>query len=314
MSVNKSIVVVGSINLDLVASVDRMPAPGETIKSLGFATYSGGKGANQAVSVAKLGGPVVMIGRLGDDVFADRLLADLISHGIETDFIRKVPGPSGTAVIMKMPQGDNSIVVNTGANYRLLPEDIDLHDAEIGRASIILTQLEIPMSTVEYLGTLATSLNIPFVLDPAPACPLSSSLLRNVTWLTPNESETRILLRDTGMKLPDTFDVVAAGQAAAYLLGFGVRNVLLKLGSVGVYMEGVDVTATLIPAFSVTAVDTTAAGDSFNGAFAYALAVRGMAPVDAARFACSAAAISVTRIGAQPSIPTLKEVEEFLKT
>jgi len=300
----KKIVVVGSINLDLVASVQRMPVAGETITGQAFSTYPGGKGANQAVGAAKLGGNVVMIGRLGEDVFAPQLLDALASVGIATHCVENVAGPSGSAVIMVTPEGNNSIVVIPGANDALQPEQLDLD--ELRSAALILSQLEIPLPTVERLAHLAAEFGVPFMLDPAPARSLPQSLLQNVTWLTPNESETQILLHHLGGG-----ESIQPEAAAKHLLNTGIRNVILKMGSKGVFLSGSDVTSTYLPSFRVEAVDTTAAGDAFNGGFAYAL-TEGMKPIEAARFANAVAAISVTQVGAQPSMSVLVEVETML--
>jgi len=309
----KKIVVVGSINLDLVAYVPRMPGEGETIVGNDFATYPGGKGANQAVAAARLGGDVAMIGRLGQDHFAKQLLRDLEDAGVNTECVLNVPRPSGSAVILVTAQGGNSIVVIPGANHELRPADLDLHIDALRDASIILAQLEIPIDTVHHLGELAATLGVPFILDPAPAQPLSPNILRNVTWLTPNESETASILEHLGYPANDLLTESAAPAVAERILATGVRNVILKLGSRGVYLSGKDVPSTYVAPYRVEAVDTTAAGDAFNGGFAYALTI-GLPPVDAARFACAVAAISVTRAGAQPSMPTIAEVESLTST
>jgi|SRR6187402_159732 len=303
----KKILVVGSINLDLVALVPRMPVAGETLTGRSFATYSGGKGANQAVCAARLGGSVGMIGRVGDDPFATQLLDSLKSEQIATHCIEHVTGPSGSAVILVTPAGDNSIVVIPGANDALQPEDLDLYLDELRSASLILSQLEIPLATVERLAELAKEFGVPFVLDPAPARELPSGLLRNVTWLTPNESETRILLH--GLRGSSDFEPAVA---ANHLINTGVRNVILKRGSQGVFLSGEAVKDTYLRAFPVKVVDTTAAGDAFNGGFAYALS-EGMEPIEAARFASAVAAISVSKAGAQPSMPRLAEVHGLME-
>jgi ribokinase len=303
----KKIVVVGSINLDLVTKVPRMPVEGETIFGSGFATYPGGKGANQAVAASRLGGEVVMIGRLGQDDFGKQLLRDLQGAGVNTEAVLSVPKPSGSAIILVEPRGRNSIVVIPGANHELRPEDLDQHLEALREAGVILAQLEIPIATVERLGELAAALGVPFILDPAPAQTLSPNILRNVTWLTPNESETSSILRNLGNPIEGLIGNEAILAASERLLATGVRNVILKLGSRGVYISGKDADSTFIAPYQVDAVDTTAAGDAFNGGFAYGLA-HGRSPVEAARFACAVAAVSVTRAGAQPSMPTLAEV------
>jgi ribokinase len=308
----KKIVVVGSINLDLVAYVPRMPAEGETIVGNDFATYPGGKGANQAVAAARLGGDVVMIGRLGQDHFAKQLLQALEDAGVNTASVLNVPKPSGSAVILVTAEGGNSIVVIPGANHELRAADLDQHIDALRDAAVILAQLEIPVDTVEHLGELAATLGVPFILDPAPAQALSPNILRNVTWLTPNESETSSILEHLEYPIGDLLGDDAISAASERLLATGVRNVILKLGSRGVYLSGKDVPSTYIAPYRVDAVDTTAAGDAFNGGFAYGL-THGMPPIESARFACAVAAISVTRAGAQPSMPTLAEVNTLTR-
>jgi ribokinase len=304
----KSIVVVGSLNVDLVARVDRIPVPGETIIGSDFETWCGGKGANQATAIARLGAPVSMIGKLGSDSFARQLRDELEKNGVDTRCVENTDGPSGTALIESSADGENSIVVIPGANGRLLPTDLDRYRGEIETAAIILAQLEIPHETTQYLVQLARIAGVPLILDPAPACPLPAAVLSAVTWLTPNETETRLLL---GFD-PDDVSPLSAPEAAADLLGRGIRNVVLKLGSRGVYIAGQDVNPVAVEACAVQAVDTTGAGDAFNGAFAFALVHGGMDPAAAASFASGAAALSVTRHGAQASMPTLAECDSFL--
>jgi ribokinase len=310
----KKIIVVGSINMDLVAMVDRMPTAGETLTGNSFATFSGGKGANQAVAAARLGGNVTMVGRLGKDGFGEELRRQLDADGVDTSSVLDVDLPSGCAVITVDAKGANSIVVIPGANGSFDALELDRHTDVLREAAIILAQLEIPIETVIRLAQVATATGIPFVLDPAPAHPLSPELLRHVTWITPNESETMSLLRFLGRDADITaIAPKTAPIAAERLLSTGVRNVILKMGSQGVYIAGQDAEATLLPRFTVDAVDTTAAGYAFNGGFAFALTHLGLPPVQAVRFACAVAAISVTRKGAQPSMPLLTEVGELLR-
>jgi ribokinase len=308
----KKIVVVGSINLDLVASAARMPMVGETITGQQFSTYSGGKGANQAVCAARLGANVSMVGRLGQDSFAVELRERLRAAGVETAYVENVAGPSGTAMILVTAEGSNSIIVIPGANSSLLPAELSQYERLFQDASIILSQLEIPLETVEEIGCTAKRLNVPFLLDPAPAVPLTRALLETVTWLTPNESESRMLLRSLGHSIADTETHIPPVQAAQLFLDAGVRNVILKLGSRGFYIAGRDIESTHVPSFQVEAIDTTAAGDAFNGGFAFALTQGGLDPLSAARFANAVAAVSVTKVGAQNSMPQLREVEELL--
>jgi ribokinase len=310
---SRKIVVIGSLNLDLVAKVARMPTEGETLTGLGFATYPGGKGANQAVAAALLGGDVAMVGRVGTDNFGEQLREALNGAGVNSSCVRETPGSSGTAVILVTPGGANSIVVIPGANGAISPQELDLHAGVIEGASIVLAQLEVPLETVVHAAELAATHGVPFVLDPAPAQGLPLELLKNVTWLTPNETETMILLQSLGHEWNgDLEDEAGIAEAAEKLLATGVRNVILKLSSRGVYLRGRDVVGRFVDAPKVKVVDTTAAGDTFNGAFAYALTEKAD-PVDAARFACFAAAVSVTRPGAQPSMPHLDEVRALIK-
>jgi ribokinase len=259
-----------------------------------------------------LGADVALIGRLGSDAFGDRLRLALQDDGIDATSVLTVDKPTGTAIILVTESGGNSIVVIPGANNALTPAELDRHMNVLSSASIILAQLEIPLETVVHLGEIAAAHNIPFILDPAPAQQLPEKLLRNVTWLTPNDSETGLILDRLGCDpCGDFVNDAEAATAADCLLAAGARNVILKLGSRGVYLKGADVSAERIQSFAVHTVDTTAAGDAFNGGFAYAL-THGQTPLQAARFACAVAAVSVTRAGAQPSMPSLDEVTKLL--
>jgi len=304
----KRIVVVGSINLDLVGTTQRIPIAGETVAGLSFQTFPGGKGANQAVAAARLGGSVSMLGKLGTDAFGAHLRDSLAESRVNTDGIEVVHGSSGIALITTDAKGENAITVVAGANAHLSPADLDEHSGVIRGAGILLTQLEIPLETVEHLAAIAIRERIPLVMDPAPARPLPSSLLKCVDWLTPNETETCFLLGCAPSELHNE----ALGYAANALLALGCRNVILKLGQRGCYVALLDGTRQLLPAHKVHAIDTTAAGDAFNGAFAVAL-MQGQDPVSSASWASAVAAITVTRRGAQPSIPTPLEVDRFLE-
>ena len=304
----KRLLVVGSINLDLVASSKRIPLPGETVSGNTFNTFPGGKGANQAVAAGKLGALVSMIGRIGNDAFGTQLRASLEAASVDTKAVEVVPTSSGIALITTAEDGQNAIVVVPGANGELSPRELEKHLDVIREAGIILAQLEIPLETIEYLATIAKRENIPLMLDPAPARELPASLLASVDWLTPNETETQTLLQRAGSELRSE----NVKDAAQQLLSKGCRNVLLKLGDRGCYVALGTGEHTLIPAYRVKAVDTTAAGDAFNGAFATAM-VRGSGAVASVKFAAAVAAISVTRHGAQPSMPTQAEVEAFLR-
>ena len=304
---SKPIVVVGSINLDLVAATKRIPIAGETVAGISFRTFPGGKGANQAVAAARVGGAVRMVGKLGADAFGIELKNNLMMANVDTDGIGIVPTSSGVALITTDEDGQNAITVVAGANGHLSPGDLDGNLDLIRDAGILLTQLEIPLETVERLAEIASANEIPLMLDPAPARPLPASLLKRVDWLTPNETETCTL---TGLP-PGDLDRASLEDAAQQLLAAGCRNVILKLGGKGCYLALSDGTRRFVPAFTVKAVDTTAAGDAFNGAFAVAH-MRGEDPVESAFWASAVAAISVTRAGAQASMPTAMEVDRFL--
>ena len=298
----KKLLVVGSINVDLVACANRLPAPGETILGSSFDVFNGGKGANQAVAVAKLGAPVDMIASLGTDLFTERLLQGLKTAGVDTHAVQMVAGPCGVAHISRADNGENSIIVISGANRSVTAAYIDAHQEIVRQSTMVLVQLETPMEAVIRLAEHAWEAKVPLMLDPAPAVPLPEALLTRTTWLTPNETEAQILLGRVNLEPP---------AAAQKLLAMGVRNVALKLGAQGVFLAGRDCTPEHIPGFAVNVVDTTAAGDCFNAAFAVAL-TRGNPPATAARYAAAAAAISVTRAGAQPSLPSAAEVDTFL--
>lgn len=301
------IVVVGSINLDLVAGTARIPAPGETVSGSSFQTFFGGKGANQAVAAGRLGAQVHMLGKVGTDVFGPQLRSGLEAAGVNTTAVAEASGPSGVALISTDSAGQNSIIVVPGANGQVTPADLDSHLDLIRQAAIILTQLEIPLPTVEHLAAITQREGIPLMLDPAPARSLPESLFQRLEWITPNETETCTLLGTSSGQWDDS----SMNAAASALLQRGVRNVVLKLGERGCYLALADGRRQFVPAYKVRAVDTTAAGDAFNGAFATAL-VRGQDPVSSASWAGAVAAISVTRPGAQPSMPNSEEVAAFL--
>jgi ribokinase len=304
----KPIVVVGSINMDLVTTAERIPVVGETVAGHRFQTHHGGKGANQAVAIAQLGYPVELIARLGSDSFGDDLKEGLKRAGVGIGGIKQVEGSSGVAVIVVSPRGENCIVVTPGANAALSPEDLEHHIEQIRSAGLVLAQLEIPLETVQRLAEICYREDVPFILDPAPAQTLPDELLRQVTWFTPNETEAAFYVRELTESGVDGNSPTAMIQA---LMRTGVKNVLLKRGEHG-FQVSAEKQIDSHPAFSVSAVDTTAAGDAFNGAFAVAL-MDGKSPIESGRFAAAAAAISVTRSGAQNSMPTLSDVQTFLK-
>lgn len=300
----RPIVVVGSINADLVAKVERLPRSGETVLSSNFQIHPGGKGANQAVAVARLGYPVLMIGKLGSDAFGPQLRESLSGAGVDVSAVNTVENASGVALIEVGPQGENSIVVAPGANTEVSPSDIDANIEIFREAGLVLVQLEIPLETVEHLAVVCERENVPMILDPAPARQLPPVLLRAVGWFTPNETEARFYTG--GDAAPDE----PCAQRDA-LLALGIQGLVLKLGARGAYLATSGGTDSVVSAFPVKAIDTTAAGDAFNGAFAVGLML-GKDPVESARFASAAAAISVTRPGAQPSMASREETEALL--
>lgn len=300
------IVVVGSANTDMVVQTPRIPRAGETLLGGRFSLASGGKGANQAVAAARAGGHVTFICRLGHDIFGDRCLKDFQEDGLVTRWIQRDPKePSGVALIAVTKEGENSIVVAPGANGRLSRQDVLKAAPAFSNAVVVLVQLEVPIATVKAAVQQGHQAGATVILNPAPAQPLTDSILKRVSILTPNENEAEQL---TGIKIDNP---KAAGKAAEALRKRGVETVIVTLGKRGVWLSAPDI-STHLPGFKVKPVDTTAAGDVFNGALAVALA-EGRSLREAVRFGQAAAAISVTRLGAQPSAPTRKEIERFLK-
>ena len=306
MSLHSKIVVVGSSNTDMIIQLDRIPRPGETILGGEFVTAAGGKGANQAVGAARAGGNVTFIARVGADIFGTQAVAGFRKDGINVSHVfRDAAAPSGVALIFVAKDGENSIAVAGGANGKLSPADVKQAAKAIGSAAVLVAQLETPLATVQAAADIAAKAGVRFILNPAPARPLPDALLKRVSILTPNETEAELL---TGIKVTNE---ATAAKAAAKLRSRGVQTVILTLGSRGAFIAD-DKGKQLVPGFKVKAVDTTAAGDIFNGALAVALA-EGKALPDAVRFSNAAAAISVTRLGAQPSAPKRTEIESFLK-
>lgn len=305
-----SIVVVGSVNLDLVSIGKRIPAPGETLKGDKFQTFHGGKGANQAVAAARLGHPVSMVAKVGDDEFGTRLRQGLRAARVDVRAVSTAKDTaSGVALISVDSRGQNSITVIPGANDHLLPQDLEKCLQQIRSAGILLTQLETPMETVEYLCELASRFQIPIILDPAPARTIPRRLLRNVTFLTPNETETCTLCSLES----DELTSATVGEFARKLQNSGAANVIVKMGRRGAYLASADGATKMIPAFKVKAIDTTAAGDAFNAGFAVGL-MRRMDLQGAVRFGSAAGALSATRAGAQLSMPTGEEVTRLLNS
>jgi len=300
------IVVVGSLNMDMVVSLEHRPQQGETVLGKDFFMNPGGKGANAAVSARKLGGSVAMIGKVGQDIFGDQLIAGLESLGIDASGVeRSAEHATGIAFITLDASGDNSIVVAPGSNYALTPEDVRKFEEKISQAKLLMVQLEVPLETVKEAVRLAKKHGVQVLLDPAPAQPLPDDLLGMVDYILPNEKEIEQL---TGIPVSDP---ATAKKAAEALRARGVATVFAKMGARGVVI--VDRNGdTYVPAFKVKTVDTTAAGDTFAGAVAAAL-TRGEDILSAARFASAAGALTVTRKGAQSAMPTLEETLRFME-
>ncbi len=296
------ITVIGSCNTDMVIKTTKLPAPGETILGGKFFMNPGGKGANQAVAAARLGGKVSFIAKTGDDIFGKQAKQLFDAENVNTEYmVTDGENPSGVALITVDSQAENCIVVAPGANSNLTDKDIDLAKEEILRSEIILMQLEIPLETVMYAAKLAFDAGKKVILNPAPARELPDELLKKLYVITPNETEAELL---TGIKVTD---MASAEKAAKILINKGVQIVILTLGSKGAFLysnQGYKV----IPAPKVEAVDTTAAGDVFNGALVVAIS-EGFELEKAVELANKAASISVTRLGAQSSAPYWKEIK-----
>jgi ribokinase len=297
----KPIVVVGSVTMDMVTCTPQIPRIGQTIIGTSFSTTPGGKGANQAVAAARLGYPVQFVGMVGDDTYGQQLIQNLADAGVETSAMETASGSSGLAPIFLAADGQNAIVVVPGANGQVDTAYVDKHIDVIRNAGIVLCQLELPMPTIDHTLALCAKLKIPVMLDPAPAAALSDPAWKQLAWFTPNETEAAFYLNDGS-------DPEVAAQE---LLGRGLRGVVLKRGAEGAYVAVAGGTAGWVKPYAVDAIDTVAAGDCFNGAFAVAL-LEGKDPLAAARFACAASAISVTRRGAQASMPTRADLNTFL--
>ena len=298
---SKKIIVIGSTNMDMVVKTSHIPTPGETVLSGSFFMNPGGKGANQAVSVARLGGDVAFVSKVGNDVFGKQSTQLFEEEGIDiAHLLSDDTLPSGVALITVDRSGENSIVVASGANAGLTPADLEDALDKIAGAGIVLMQLEIPMETVHFAAIYAVKHGVKVILNPAPANTLPPKLLSCIDIITPNQSEAAML---SGINVTDA---ATAAQAAVAIHNLGVKSVIITMGAMGcvIYDKG---EITVVPAQKVEAVDTTAAGDVFCGALAVALAEGGTL-FDAVNFASRAAAISVTRMGAQPSIPYRKEL------
>jgi len=301
------IVIVGSSNTDMIVKTARIPKPGETVIGGTFSMAAGGKGANQAVAAARAGGKVTLVCRVGSDLFGAQAVKGFRADGINVSrIVRDKKAASGVALIFVDAAGENSIAVASGANAALSPSDVRMAKAAISSADVLLMQLETPLETVQAAADIAAKGNVPVILNPAPAQPLPESLLKKISILTPNEHEAELL---TGIPVQGEEDAQAAAEA---LTARGVGMTIITLGPKGAYVHSNSFKG-MIPGFSVTAVDSTAAGDVFNGAFAVAFAEK--RPLEeAVRFANAAAALSVTKLGAQPSAPMRRAIVKFSKT
>ncbi len=300
---SKRIVVIGSCNTDMVINMERLPLPGETLLGGKFFMNPGGKGANQAVAAARLGGKVTFIAKVGNDPFGIRSIDQYKAEGIGTKHVLiDKEQPSGVALILVDAHGENSIAVASGANAHLMPEDIDRAQKAVEEGDILLMQLETPMATVEHAALMAKQAGRKVILNPAPAHSLPESLLQSLYMLIANETEAEYI---SGTQITD-MDSVA--RAADIICHKGVENVVITLGSKGAFIKERGAYHQ-VPALKVKAVDATAAGDTFCGAVCVALA-EGKGITEAVKFACRAAAVTVTRMGAQSSLPYRKEVEE----
>lgn len=296
------IIIVGSSNTDLVVKANKIPMPGETVTGGVFTMAGGGKGANQAVAAARLGGDVAFLAKVGDDLFGRNSIERYKAENMDiSHVIKDSDTESGVALITVDEKGENCITVAPGANCKLGRKDIDAAANEFENAEYILMQLEIPMETIEYAADMALKKGIKVILNPAPAAPLSDTLLSKLYLITPNRTEASQL---SGVNVTSRAD---AERAADVFLSKGVKNVVITLGSEGAMVKSKDSCA-FVPAHKVKAVDTTAAGDTFSGAITVALS-EGKSLDEAVEFATKASAISVTRLGAQPSVPYRKEIQ-----
>lgn len=295
------IIVIGSSNTDMVIQSERLPAPGETVLGGTFFMNPGGKGANQAVAAARLGGETYFVAKVGKDVFGESVLKQFALEGIQGQYICQDENqPSGIALINVDAQGENCITVASGANARLMPSDIEAANSLFQISNWLLLQLEIPLETVIYSIEKAHHAGLSVVLNPAPACTLPETLYAHIDIISPNETETEFL---TGIR---PVDEASLSLACDYFLSRGVKSVVITRGAKGAYWKTHEAFGH-VPAQQVVAVDSTAAGDCFNGALVVALS-EGMAFQQAIAFACKAAALSVTQLGAQSSMPRRKQL------
>ena len=299
----KNICVIGSLNMDLVVNVDTMPKPGQTIIGSNFKEVPGGKGANQAVAMARLNGNVSMIGKVGEDGFGQTLINSLKNDKVDTTYIQTSKGATGVALITVDKNAQNSIVVSPGANFEVKEDDIDNNIEAIKNSDIVVLQLETPLNTIKYALNKAKELNKYTILNPAPAVKLDDEIIKNVVLLTPNETELEII---SGVSIETEEDIQKAAQI---MIEKGVKELIVTLGSKGsLYINKEK--SMFKKAYKVEAVDTTAAGDSYTGALAVALS-QDKNIEDAMDFASKVGALSVLKEGAQSSLPTLEDVKNF---
>ncbi|MGK2864654.1 MAG: ribokinase [Chitinophagaceae bacterium] len=299
---NNKIIVVGSSNTDMVLKTQRFPKPGETILGGDFFVFQGGKGANQAVAAARAGGVVHFICRVGNDVFGTSAIKHYSNEGIDiTGIVQDARSPTGVAVITVNAEGENSIIVASGANALLTVNDVAIAIENLKEVDWLITQLETPIEVIVYLATYARKNKMNLILNPAPAASLPDEVYEGLFLITPNETETQLL---TGIEVTDE---ASAKDAAEIFKSKGVQNTIITLGSKGAYVATENFTG-IVESMKVTAVDSTAAGDVFNGALIVALS-EGKNWKEAVQFACKAAAISVTKMGAQASAPIRKEID-----
>ena len=299
----KNICVIGSLNMDLVVNVDTMPKPGQTIIGSNFKEVPGGKGANQAVAMARLNGNVSMIGKVGEDGFGQTLINSLKNDKVDTTYVQTAKGATGVALITVDKNAQNSIVVSPGANFEVKEDDIDNNIEAIKNSDIVVLQLETPLNTIKYALNKAKELNKYTILNPAPAVKLDDEIIKNVDLLTPNETELEII---SGVSIETEEDIQKAAQI---MIEKGVKELIVTLGSKGsLYINKEK--SMFKKAYKVEAVDTTAAGDSYTGALAVALS-QDKNIEDAMDFASKVGALSVLKEGAQSSLPTLEDVKNF---